>query len=386
VDTSNEISKNLVPEDDGGGDFPQGDDDLLPFDDGDDVAAAPPLPDDSSLHETGMADITNSRDHSNSTLNIGFGDSPIQQKQDGDEENGNDATKKRKSQSARKAKKKRRKIITDNSELSSAHIRQMLDDTSRIMMKESDREPYKSERSIEERFFLPCMHHDLLPDAVLAVWRNNMSMAMGKSVEYEMKSDDAEDEEAPVENPRQGDATDDAAMPKTDANDDSFPMDDDQQPQEDDGIPFDNDDQFPMDEAMPPMDQNRTLPLYMFLRSTLFLTLLLLEFSSDDDRSVFSLGATNDLQDDIEIDEPVGSTKWHKNTIKVFEVLKYNLKEKDVISFQTLSKSATRRTAAGLFFEMLQLKTLNYIEIDQDESFGDIQITQGVRFDEDIST
>jgi cohesin complex subunit SCC1 len=62
------------------------------------------------------------------------------------------------------------------------------------------------------------------------------------------------------------------------------------------------------------------------------------------------------------------------------------LKEKDVVSFQTLSKSATRRTAAGLFFEMLQLKTLNYIELDQDQSFGDIQITQGARFDEEMST
>jgi cohesin complex subunit SCC1 len=62
------------------------------------------------------------------------------------------------------------------------------------------------------------------------------------------------------------------------------------------------------------------------------------------------------------------------------------LKEKDVVSFDTLSKSATRRTAAGLFFEMLQLKTLNYIEIDQDQSFGNILISQGVRFDEDIST
>lgn len=80
----------------------------------------------------------------------------------------------------------------------------------------------------------------------------------------------------------------------------------------------------------------------------------------------------------------MGSTKWHKNTVKVFEVLKHNLKEKDVVSFQVLSKSSTRRTAAGLFFEMLQLKTLNYIEVDQNQSFGDIQITQGVRFDEDI--
>jgi hypothetical protein len=251
IDTSNEVSKNVttVPEDDGGGDFPQGDDDLLPFDDDDGGAAAPPLPDDSSLHEAGIADITNSRNHSNSTLNIGFGDSPVQPDDEA-------TTTKRKIQSARKAKKKRRKIITDSSELSSAHIRQMLDDTSPTMMLESEREPPKPKYSIEERFYFPCMDDDLLPDSVLAVWRNNMSMAMGKSVEYEMQSDDAD--EAAVEVPREADAKD-AEVPQADANDDSFPVDDDeQQPPDDEGIPFDNEELPPMDGAM---EENRTLPL-----------------------------------------------------------------------------------------------------------------------------
>jgi hypothetical protein len=231
-----------------------------------------------------MADVTNTRDQSNSTLNIGFGDSPVPKQdvgvvdEDDDDNNNNNenTTRKRKIQEAIKAKKKRRKIVTDNSELSSAHIRQMLDDTSRTTMKESDHEPPKPERSVEERFYLPCMDHDLLPDAVLAVWRNNMSMAMGKTVEYEMKSDDAEeDEEAvSVEVPREADATNDAEMLQPVANDDSFPVDDDQQPPDDDGIPFDNDELPPMDDAMPPMDQNRTLSslLHFSLFSTHRLT------------------------------------------------------------------------------------------------------------------
>jgi hypothetical protein len=271
IDTSNEVSKNVttVPEDDGGGDFPQGDDDLLPFDDDDGGAAAPPLPDDSSLHEAGIADITNSRNHSNSTLNIGFGDSPVQPDDEA-------TTTKRKSQSARKAKKKRRKIITDSSELSSAHIRQMLDDTSPTMMQESEREPPKPKLSIEERFYFPCMDDDLLPDSALDVWRNNVSMAMGNSVEYEMRSDDAD--EALVEVPREAGAKD-AEMPQADANDDSFPVDDDeQQPPDDEGIPFDNDELPPMDGPIPPMDENRTLPLVFLFCLTVWLTILLQSF------------------------------------------------------------------------------------------------------------
>lgn len=87
----------------------------------------------------------------------------------------------------------------------------------------------------------------------------------------------------------------------------------------------------------------------------------------------------------MQMDEPLTSAKWHKNTVKVFEVLKHNLQQDDTeqVSFEVLSKNTSRRTAVGFFFEMLQLKTLDYIEIQQDESYGDINISQGVRFEED---
>ena len=124
--------------------------------------------------------------------------------------------------------------------------------------------------------------------------------------------------------------------------------------------------------------------------------------------SIFSLGATNELDvgDGVDFDGSIAegdndydanattTSKWHKNTVKVFEVLKKNLispdgedndndvPKKEFVSYDTLSDGVSRRTAAGFFFELLQLKTLNYIELNQNESYGDIIISAGVKFAE----
>jgi cohesin complex subunit SCC1 len=94
---------------------------------------------------------------------------------------------------------------------------------------------------------------------------------------------------------------------------------------------------------------------------------------------------------DGDVDETTTTTsKYHKNTLKVFEILKQNLAPTDgsvaksEVSYVELSEGVSRRTAAGLFFELLLLKTLNYIELDQDTAFGDIQVTRGVKFMEDL--
>jgi len=52
------------------------------------------------------------------------------------------------------------------------------------------------------------------------------------------------------------------------------------------------------------------------------------------------------------------------------------------LSYNKLSSGCSRRTAAGVFFEMLQLKTWDFVELNQDKSYGDITITPGIRFDE----
>jgi cohesin complex subunit SCC1 len=129
--------------------------------------------------------------------------------------------------------------------------------------------------------------------------------------------------------------------------------------------------------------------------------------------SIFSLGATNEVDGsavDFDVATAEGTnddydasmtttSKWHKNTIKVFDVLKKNLipspsnEEEDddevdttkqrTVSYNALSEGVTRRTAAGFFFELLQLKTLNYIELNQNKSYGDIAISAGPKFLED---
>lgn len=94
-------------------------------------------------------------------------------------------------------------------------------------------------------------------------------------------------------------------------------------------------------------------------------------------------------------DERVSSnSKWHKHTIKVYSLLKRNMadpstKEDEdegkpsVIMFEHLSKGCSRRTAAGFFFELLQLKTWDYIELGQEESYGEIKIAPGTKFAEE---
>lgn len=53
------------------------------------------------------------------------------------------------------------------------------------------------------------------------------------------------------------------------------------------------------------------------------------------------------------------------------------------LSFDNMSKGTSRRTAAGVFFELLQLKTWDYIDLEQDISYGNIKILPGIKFHED---
>lgn len=136
--------------------------------------------------------------------------------------------------------------------------------------------------------------------------------------------------------------------------------------------------------------------------------------SDRSDRSAtFSLGAVNDLeeaadlmeeprQDGLQDETATSSTKWHKHTVKVLELLKRNMPvndndtdndddeqnednnvgSKQQLSYDKLSYGTSRRTACGVFFELLQLKTWDFIELEQESSFGDILIKPGKRFHE----
>ena len=110
--------------------------------------------------------------------------------------------------------------------------------------------------------------------------------------------------------------------------------------------------------------------------------------------------------EDEETREAIGDsagtkTKWHKHTVKVLTMLQRNIRggmpdeeeegqdvgeekpEKPTeLHFNAMSKNCSRRTAAGVFFELLQLKTWDFIELDQDEPYGDFAISAGARFQE----
>ena len=53
-------------------------------------------------------------------------------------------------------------------------------------------------------------------------------------------------------------------------------------------------------------------------------------------------------------------------------------------SYSALTRRANRRTAAGVFLELLQLKTWDYVDVEQDAPFGEITIRRGPRFDDPI--
>jgi len=78
------------------------------------------------------------------------------------------------------------------------------------------------------------------------------------------------------------------------------------------------------------------------------------------------------------VDEGVTSSMrtWNKRTAKVFEILKEELEKGDKeMSFSDISSGVTRRTAAGSFLEVLQLKTWGHVDLRQSAPFEDILIS-----------
>ncbi|RLN88906.1 hypothetical protein BBJ28_00002215 [Nothophytophthora sp. Chile5] len=104
------------------------------------------------------------------------------------------------------------------------------------------------------------------------------------------------------------------------------------------------------------------------------------------------LGAVNDLRGNtdnpVEADHTDASTtqhKWHPHTVKVMKVLRKSLHNKEEVTYKQLTrKTQDRRTAAALFFELLQLKTLDYVDVGQSEPYADIKISKAARFSETI--
>jgi len=359
---------------------------------------------------------------------------------------------KRRESTGPKRRRKRRRVAIDNdmTELSSEHIKNMLRDTGDIVMEhrvhpadyvvdaEDDnavsyvQRPWKLRRgeatsaisslSYERLLARPNIADDgALAPQLLNLWIRNASRLEGKSFPFEMRGeagveqleereeeakeqaeDEPEDNLEDVEIVRRNDesnAEGDISRLSTDI---SQLAKNNQEEEEEIPFPQDFEEEipFPMDEEEfgMPMQEEDTSPVLdqSGMESP----------TRSDDGSVFSLGAVNDLEQDLEDDprqehgdELVSSnTKWHKHTVKVLTMLQNSMtsgEEEEVeegeekatqLSYDKLSYGISRRTACGVFFELLQLKTWDFIELDQDKSYEDIKITPGVRFNEGAPT
>ena len=323
-----------------------------------------------------------------------------------------------------KRKRKRRKIVIDNdkTELSSDEIKRNLSDTSKIIgpkfdprgvvaqegndvvaLEDDDEDRGEGRRGIremtwEERLVRPCLGDDgMLAPELLRLWARTLTTdgttgwRMRRSVrrqlamarmdrEREEKEDDDE-----VENARQ----------QQNANDDDMGM-----MMDDGGASFmdasnnwgagiggeDHDDVM-----MPAGDET--------------VADVMGGYGAFDDNAAtygksemggesFSLRAVNDIagvDDDDDnnnnnngeadaVDTRDPGQKWHPHTTKVLDMLRRNMEGQHSLSYDELSKGCSRRTAAGVFFELLQLKSWNFVEIQQQGPYGDIVISKGAKF------
>ncbi|KAE8214994.1 hypothetical protein CF327_g1676 [Tilletia walkeri] len=111
----------------------------------------------------------------------------------------------------------------------------------------------------------------------------------------------------------------------------------------------------------------------------------------------------SDAQTDLNVgaeaaasDRDAAKTGLSRNTVRAVKVLKSQLREQiagddaesseaeegeeeaqgksKTMSFESVSTNATRRAAAGFFFELLVLATKDCVKVKQDESYGDVEI------------
>lgn len=257
-------------------------------------------------------------------------------------------TKKRKAPTKRR-KSKRRRIVVDapNSMLSGAEMSKFLEDTSKIVLpprigyrERSNRELLRTLKPLE-RIARPALGDDgNLAPTLLRLWEQNNAKVLGGKSPYRYLE---------TEEPRAEEATEEI---EEEEEEDLFP-------EADNGVD--------LDEEMPPPDEE-------FPDAPAALD------DDSDTQSVLSLGGTNMQYEALDTDTV--QTKWHKNTVQVLGVLKHNLEQTDTVDFGKLSQKVSRRTAAGLFFEVLNLKTMDYIDVDQDGGFAPIKISAGPRFQE----
>ncbi|KAL3914392.1 MAG: hypothetical protein SGILL_006117 [Bacillariaceae sp.] len=356
---------------------------------------------------------------------LGFDESMLQLSRDGDAsglnrsnlsglEDSPSSKRTREDEKPRKKRRKRRKVVIDNhnTELSNEHIRNMLKDTDDIVRKmvhpavwdgeESENQPTLKRG---EKPKLPSLTSSFLADEadrkdaylhprLRKLWEDSYWRALGNPCPFKRR-DVTDDDVDSIENVRREKDVDDS---KAEDTDDEIPFanDNEDNKQEPDDFNFpqpdDSDDEDEPVDA-PPMDMDSDASS-------------LQHGGNDGD---LELGMVNDMAVDSDDEdrqaageEASSNSKWHKHTIRVFQHLKKCMKDPDQpaddmdddeeaselpeqVQFDEITKNVhSRRNAASVFFEILQLKTWDFIEVDQEDAYGDITISPGVRFSEDV--
>jgi cohesin complex subunit SCC1 len=334
-------------------------------------------------------------------------------------------SKKRKRQVGPKRRKSRRKIIIDNNktELTSDHMKDMLRDTSDIVLRDEpglaswprdDSEEVDPEYArlsrvlntlpMERLLARPCLGDDggLAPE-LQALWARNTVKISGKpgtQLPFRMRGAKGEEQRGAAAEELMEEEAEGVEKARSAAQRDSM---DGHDLQRDEDIEFGGGDQnaeFEND-AETPFDIQDDFGHVEYKNDDLDDD----EVSHQSDRSSFSLGAVNELDKDFYEgdeerqtagDEIVShNSKWHTHTVKVLRKIKNEMKSRNTdeddeedmakdsqLSYKKLISGVNRRTAAGVFFEMLQLKTWDFVELSQDKSYGDIIITPGLRYDD----
>lgn len=312
-------------------------------------------------------------------------------------------SKKRQRKTGPKRMRKRRKVVidNDNTQLSGEHIKAMLDDPSDICLQTrihpadwaQGEESRTTKLDLRKRLpfdrliVRPQLADDAaLSPALLQVWLNNTAEARGKPKAFRLRGKAGEEQQAQrrieqdalaeeIEIGRQGrdsehgEGQQSVGDIEVQQEQDDFPPPD--LGDEDMQIPFD--DEF---EGTGHEDEEITV-----------------NERAKSSGSAFELGLVNDFEEDIETDprQAAGGdlissdSKWHKHTVKVLSMLKKQMGNGDddkegaanvsELSYDKLSEGCSRHTAASVFFELLQLKTWDFIELDQEESYGDIKVS-----------
>ncbi|CAO1622694.1 unnamed protein product [Parajaminaea phylloscopi] len=97
-----------------------------------------------------------------------------------------------------------------------------------------------------------------------------------------------------------------------------------------------------------------------------------------ENRPADMLTQPEDAAEDEASSRVASATGWSKNTVRAQRVIRSQLDRDDPensdLSFERVGENASRRAAAGFFFELLVLGTKDQIQLQQAEPYGDITV------------